>query len=102
MGHLEKHTEKKEDNYSIGSRQKLKAAMRHKIKRTFVEALNAVEAELAPEERERFKRIRSKILSVGNDQIRNMETELERYNIEFIPYQIKIMQPPGLQQGLGD
>lgn len=102
MSHLEKHTEKKEDNYSIGSRQKLKAAMRHKIKRTFVEALNAVEAELTHEEKERFKRIRSKILSVGNDQIRNMETELERYNIEFIPYQIKILQPPELQQGLGE
>jgi len=102
MSHLEKHAEKKTDNYSIGSRQKLKAAMRHKIKRTFVEALNAVEAELTHEEKERFKRIRSKILSVGNDQIRNMETELERYNIEFIPYQIKIMQPENRPLELGE
>ena len=94
MSHLKKHTEKKEDNYSKGSRNKLKAAMKHKIKKTFVESLNAVEEELGPNEKERFKRIRSKILSVGNDQIRNMEMELEeRYNIEFIPYQIKILQP---------
>jgi len=102
MSHLEKHTEKKEDNYSKGSRQKLKAAMRHKIKRTFVAALDAVEVELRPEEKERFKRIRGKILSAGNDQVRNMEMELERYNIEFIPYQIKFLQPDELQKELGE
>ena len=102
MSYLEKHTEKKTDNYSIGSRQKLKAAIRHKIKRTFVEALNAVEAELTHEEKERFKRIRGKILSVGNDQIRNMETELERYNIEFIPYQIKILPLDKRPKELGE
>lgn len=102
MSYLEKHAEKKMDNYSIGSRQKLKATIRHKIKRTFVEALSAIESELGPSEEERFRRIRSKILSVGNDQIRNMEVELERYNIEFIPYQITIMQPPGLNEELGE
>ena len=102
MSFLEKHTEVKEDNYSIGSRQKLKAAMRHKLKRTFVGALAAIEAELGPAETERFKRIRSQILSIGNDQIRNMETELERYNIEFIPYQIKILPLDKLPKELGE
>jgi len=102
MSYLEKHTEKKEDNYSIGSRQKLKAAMRHKIKRTFVESLIAIESELDDSEKERFKRIRSKILSVGNDQIRNMELELERYNIEFIPYHIKILPLDKLPKELGE
>lgn len=95
MSRLEKHIEKKDDNYSIGSRQKLKAAMRHKIKRTFVGCLDAIEKELGiPANKENqalFRRLRSKILSIGNDQIRNMETELERYNIEFIPYHIKIL-----------
>ena len=102
MSHLEKHTEKKEDNYSKGSRQKLKAAMRHKIKRTFVAALDAVEVELRPEEKERFKRIRGKILSAGNDQVRNMEIELERYNIEFIPYQITFVSPDKMPEELGE
>lgn len=90
---LGKHTEKKTDSYSKGSREKLKASMRHKIKRTFVGSLDAVERELlssgSDSDKERFKRIRSKILSLGNDQIRNMEVELEKYNIEFIPYQIE-------------
>ena len=102
MSHLEKHTEKKQDNYSIGSRQKLKAAMRHKFKRTFVAALDAVETELQPDERDRFKRIRGKILSAGNDQVRNMETELERYNIEFIPYQITILPLEARPKELGE
>ena len=84
---LGKHVEKKEDTYSIGSRQKLKAAMRHKIKRTFVAALDIIEKEL-DKNSDAFKRMRSRILSEGNDQIRNMEIELERYNVEFIPYQM--------------
>ena len=102
MSHLEKHTEKKIDNYSIGSRQKLKAAMRHKIKRTFVAALDAIETELHADENDRFKRIRGKILSAGNDQVRNMEIELERYNIEFIPYQIKFVSPDKMPEELGE
>lgn len=90
---LKDHIDKKEDSYSKASRQKLKAAMRHKIKRTFVGCLNEVESELGissdnSQNQEVFKRIRSKILSIGNDQIRNMELELDKYNVEFIPYHI--------------
>ena len=91
---LGKHADRKDDNYSRGSREKLKASMRHKIKRTFVGALDAVEKEV--DDRELFKKIRSRILSIGNDQIRNMEMELEKYNIEFIPYQVTFKQPPGV------
>lgn len=93
---LGEHTEKKDENYYRGSREKLKASMRHKIKRTFVGALDAVEKELS-DDKELFRRIRSKILSIGNDQIRNMEIELEKYNIEFIPYQFTFRQPPGIE-----
>jgi len=40
------------------------------------------------------KRIRSKVLNVGNDQIRNMEAELDsRYNIEALNYRIEFRQP---------
>lgn len=91
-GPLGKHLEKKDDNYSQKSREKLKAAMRHKIKRTFVGCLDAIEREVLDgtrESKEKFKKIRSRVLSIGNDQIRNMEAELEKYNIEFIPYHIE-------------
>lgn len=92
---LREHRDKKTDKYFVGSREKLKAAMRHKIKRTFVGALDAVERELSnwdfsKEEKERFlSSIRKRILGNGNDQLRNMEAELEKYNIEFIPYHIE-------------
>ena len=92
---LGKHIEKKEENYYKGSREKLKASMRHKIKRTFVGALDAVEKEI--DDKELFRKIRSRILSIGNDQIRNMEMELEKYNVEFIPYQVTFKQPPGVE-----
>lgn len=92
-GILGKHLEKKEDTYSRGSKEKLKASMRNKLTRTFVGCLSAIESELLatgkPEDKERFKRLRSRILSTGNDQIRNMEAELEKYNIEYIPYHIE-------------
>lgn len=92
---LGNHTEKNDDNYFRGSREKLKASMRHKIKRTFVGALDAVEKEI--DDKELFKKIRGRILSIGNDQIRNMEMELEKYNVEFIPYQMTFRQPPGIE-----
>lgn len=100
MSFLEKHADVKEDNYSKGSKQKLKAAMRHKLKRTFVGALAAIEAELGAGKS--FARVRSQILSIGNDQIRNMEIELERYNVEFIPYQIKILPLDKRPKDLGE
>lgn len=91
---LKDHIEKKTDKYSLGSREKLKAAMRHKLKKTFVGCLDAIEVELGRDDYETFKKIRSKVLSIGNDQIRNMEAELEKYNIEFIPYHIEFIVVP--------
>lgn len=98
---LREHTEKKHDKYFVGSREKLKAAIRHKIKRTFVGALDAIERELdawdfTAKEREQFMAaVRRRVLGNGNDQIRNMEAELEKYNIEFIPYHIEFRMLEG-------
>jgi hypothetical protein len=90
---LKDHLERKEDSYSKGSRKKLSAAMTNKIKRTFVGCLDVVERELG-EDSEEFKRIRRKVLGIGNDQIRNMQMELEKYNVEFIPYHIELEVKP--------
>ncbi len=91
---LGKHIEKKTDNYSIGSKEKLKASMRHKIKKTFVGCLDALELELSRSDPELFNKLRKKILSLGNDQIRNMETEMDKYNIEFIAYHVELEVKP--------
>lgn len=91
---LGKHTELKTDNYSRGSKKKLTKSIVHKIKRTFVACLDAVEKELG-EDSEEFKRIRRRVLGIGNDQIRNVETEIqERYNVEYVPYSIEMKVKP--------
>lgn len=101
---LNKHTERKTDNYSVGSKEKLKASIRHKIRRTFVGCLDVVEKELLAlgidKESDLFKSVRKKILSIGNDQVRNMEAELDKYNVEFIPYHISLhtLSPEQLKQ----
>lgn len=92
---LREHIEKRTEKYWLGSKEKLKAAMRHKIKRSFVGSLDAIERELDEwefneEDKELFMNaVRRRILGNGNDQIRNMEAELEKYNVEFIPYHIE-------------
>ena len=102
---LKKHTEKKMDRYSLGSRKKLGASVKHKITRTFVGALDAVESEISklniPESMSiGFKNaVRRKILGMGNDQIRNIEVELEQYNIEFIPYHLEMKVIPLKEEG---
>lgn len=105
---LGKHIEHKTDNYSVGSKEKLKASVRHKIRRTFVGCLDIIEKELAAlgidKESDTFKNIRKKILSVGNDQVRNMEAEMDKYNIEFIAYHISlpVLSPEEMKKKLED
>lgn len=91
---LGKHIDKRTDNYSIGSKEKLKASMRHKIKKTFVGCLDSLEVEIGQSDPELFNRLRKKILSIGNDQVRNMEVELEKYNVEFIAYHMELQVKP--------
>lgn len=89
---LKEHLNKKTDKYSKGSKKKLQKAIIHRLKKTFVTCLEAIE-ELGLSE-EVFNKLRKRILGVGNDQIRNIEMELEKYNIEFIPYHIIMAVKP--------
>lgn len=89
---LREHLEKKTDKYSKGSKKKLQKAIVHRIKKTFVTCLEELEdCGLSDEE---FNKLRKRILGVGNDQIRNIEAELEKYNVEFIPYHIELKVKP--------
>ena len=86
-GRLSQHTELKDDRWSVSSKKKLMASIKHKMKRIYVGILDALEVEDIDDEV--FARIRSKVLNIGNDQIRNMELELQgRYNIEALTYHI--------------
>ena len=88
---LSDHIDIKEDNWSIASRNKLKASMRHKMRRIFVGILELLDKEKANGkiDNETGRRMRTRILGIGNDEVRNMETELDsRYNIEALNYHV--------------
>lgn len=89
---LSNHIELATDNWSIGSKKKLKVSMRHKMKKIFVGILDVLDKEKADGniDQETFKRIRSRVLNIGNEQVRNMEIELDnRYNVEALAYHIQ-------------
>lgn len=89
---LSNHVELATDNWSIGSKKKLKVSMRHKMKKIFVGILDVLDKEKANGniDTETFKRLRSRVLNVGNEQIRSMEIELDgRYNVEALNYQVQ-------------
>ena len=91
---LSNHIEVKKDNWSVDSKKKLKVSMRHKMKRIFASILDALDIERESgniiTDDKAFKKIRSQILNIGNDQIRCMELELdERFNVEALNYHIE-------------
>jgi hypothetical protein len=89
---LSNHIKLAEDNWSIGSKKKLKVSMRHKMKKIFVGILDVLDKEKLNGniDEDTHKRVRSRVLNIGNEQIRNMELELDaRYNIEALNYHIE-------------
>lgn len=96
-GRLSRHIEKKSTNWHVSSRKKLKASQEHKMKRIYVQILDLLDIEekngnISAENR---LTLRSKILNIGNNQIRNMRREIDdRYNVEFIPYHMEFKVVP--------
>ena len=96
-GRLSKHASKKNDNWVRSSKKKLKASVEHKCKRIYVGLLDLLDIERMSGRisDETCSGLRSKILSIGNDQIRNIKKEIDdRYNVEFIPYQMEFKVSP--------
>lgn len=91
-GKLSDHVELSEDPWYVASKRKLKASIEHKMKRIFVGTLEALDNEKSSGKisDETFKRLRQKILNIGNDQIRTMRMELDsRYNVESLNYHVE-------------
>ncbi len=92
---LGKHIETKTDNWSKSSKKKLSKSVEHKMKRIYVGVLDALDKEVAVGKlpKDMAQKIRSKVLNIANDQIRNMQLELDKYNIEFVCYHIELRNP---------
>lgn len=99
---LGKHIEVKSDNWSKSSKKKLSKAVEHKMKRIYVGLLDALDKEAVAGNitTECANRLRSKVLNIGNDQIRNMNLELDKYNVEFIAYHYEFRNPPELVEAM--
>lgn len=87
---------RKKAKYKIDSKERLKKIATKKIQTTMIGALDSIEKHLSflweenSELRETYEIVRQEILDRGNDQIRNLMSELDMYDIEWLRYNLQI------------
>lgn len=89
---------KRKTKYKADSKERLKKIARKKIQTTMIGALDSVEKRLgflwegdskqSKQLREIYNVVRQEILDRGNDQIRNLDTEIDQYDIEWLRYNL--------------
>jgi len=72
------------------SREKLIRDMESEVTNLFEQALDY--AQVACPTQDIYKILRSKILRVGNNCIRNIKKKVQHYNVEFIPQTEEIIE----------
>lgn len=108
--------ENKDSKYKEDSRERLKKISVTKIKTTMIGALSAIEKRLgflwgldedgkdsghplSPEEqhlKDIYDELRSEILDIGNNQIRNLSTEISQYDVSWNRYHMTL---PVIKEG---
>lgn len=104
----------KDAMYREDSKQRLKKIASQKIRTTMIGALSSIEkrfgflwgldengrdkgGEITPEEqqlRDIFDTLRSEVLDLGNNQIRNLETELAQYDVRWNRFHMTLPVKP--------
>jgi len=82
------------------SKERLKEIASKKVKTTMIGALSAIEkkmgflwendSEQAVEFRQLYESIREEILTIGNNQMRNLSEELNQYTVEWQRYRMNL------------
>jgi hypothetical protein len=72
------------------SKEKLMRDLETEVTRLFEQALDY--AQVACPTQDTYKVLRSKILRVGNNCIRNMKKRVQHYDIEFVPQTEEIIE----------
>ena len=92
----------REKKYKVESKDRLSKILKKKIQTTMIGALSSIEENFgflwndakAPSDKEEMKalynKVRSEILDKGNNQARNIDAELDQYEVEWLRYSIKI------------
>ena len=96
---------KKETEYKESSKERLTKIINTKMRTVMIGALASMEAnfgflwghgekrKLTQEEEEMrqiYEKVRKEILDKGNTQSRNLSTEIEQYNIEWLRYNLNL------------
>lgn len=91
--------------YRLDSRERLKTIASKKIRTTMIGALDTIErhfgvfweaekdgtlSDEAKHVKQIYERIREEILDNGNNQIRNMMTEIDQYDVEWLRYTLNL------------
>lgn len=87
-------TKEQYSKYKDQSKEKLLNFCKTKITNTMIGALDILEKHLDlnnVEANEWYMAVRKEILDNGNNQIRHLEDELERYDVEWVRYQYDLV-----------
>jgi transcription termination factor Rho len=94
------YEDKKKIKYKEDSKDRLKKIFRKKIQTTMIGALDTIEKNLgflweddtqqSKQLKEIYDVVRQEILDRGNDQMRNMDAELNQYEVEWLRYRLTI------------
>lgn len=106
--HKEERQKKAKEEYKKESKERLKKIGQSKIRTAMIGALEVIEKNLQPyweddsegarELKSIYEKMRQEILDKGNTQIRNFESELEQYDVEWLRYRMQIPVKP-IQKG---
>ena len=95
----------REDKLKSDSKHRLSKILKKKVETTMIGALSSVEehfsflwtsqsgGELTPEQQimyDTFQKVRSEILDKGNTQARNVDAELNQYDVKWLRYSVNI------------
>jgi len=95
----------RDDKYKYDSKHRLSKILKKKVETTMIGALSSLEehfsflwtnrsgGELTPEQQimyDTFQKVRSEILDKGNSQARNVDAELNQYDVKWLRYSVDI------------
>ena len=94
----------REDKFKNDSKERLSKILKKKVETTMVGALSSIEDHfsflwssesdaLSPEQKimfDTFQKVRSEILDKGNTQARNIDAELNQYDVKWLRYSVNI------------
>ena len=89
----------KEDKYKCDSKDRLSKILRKKVETTMIGALSSMEkhlgflwtseGDLTPEQKtmyDIYQKVREEVLDKGNSQARNVDAELNQYEVKWLRY----------------